>query len=364
MAAFNFSVPIYAYDQWTGIPGGNPTTGFPTGTTFSLNAGAALTTIDVVDDDRNPVGDPGGLNRFDDGYIDVPGDPSLSPSTANNDQLLSEDVTINGTTYSAGSQVELEFAFTTTTGESFWVIRIAGQNVGISGPTLPEPGTTYEVASSADGQSVPPSNIPCFLSGTLISTDKGQISIEDLSIGDLVLTKDLGYQPIRWIGRRVLDEIELAVSANLQPVKIHAGALGKGLPSTDLLVSPQHRIFVCSKIAQRMFDTREVLVAAKSLLELPGVEIATLEGPISYLHILLDGHHVIYSNGAPTESLLAGPEALKSLPTDYLRELWAIFPELVFSKCAVAPAAFIPKGRLQRKLVSRHVKNRREFDNV
>lgn len=361
MVAFNFSVPIYAYDQWTGIPSGNPTTGFPQNTTFSLNTGAVLTTIDVVDDDRNPAGDPGGLNRFDDGFIDVPGDPNLNPSTANNDQLLSQAVTINGTTYAADSQVELEFAFTTTTSETFWVIRIAGQNVGISGPTLPEPGTTYQVASSADGQSVPPSSIPCFLSGTWITTKEGQSRIEELSVGDPVLTKHHGYQPIRWIGQRILDEFDLAMNAKLQPIKIQACALGDGAPSTDLLVSPQHRVLVSSKIAQRMFATQEVLVAAKSLLELPGVEIAVLDGPISYFHILLNGHEVVFANDAPTESLLAGPEALKSLPTDYLKELLAIFPEAVFSECGAAPAAFIPKGRQQRRLISRHIKNGRSL---
>ncbi|WP_170338365.1 hypothetical protein [Ruegeria arenilitoris] len=103
MATFNFRVPIYGFDQRTGASTNN-TVGYPVGTTFSLNAGAALTVINVQDDDGTAS------QLFSDGYIDTPGDGS-SPSTANNDQVLSQAVTINGQTFQPGDQVELEFGF-------------------------------------------------------------------------------------------------------------------------------------------------------------------------------------------------------------------------------------------------------------
>jgi len=357
MVAFNFTVPIYGFDQWAGAATTN-TVNYPVGTTFSLNAGATLTVIEGEDDDGNPVGSPD--NLFSDGFIDTPGDGS-APSTANNDQVLTQPVTIDGNTYQIGDQVELEFAFTTTSGDTFWIIRIDGVNVGISGPVLPVPGTTYEVASSADGQATPFDNVPCFVAGTLIETQQGRIKIDDLSVGDNVLTKDSGYLPIRWIGRRHLDRIDLAHNPKLYPIKIEVGALGKNLPYEDLFVSPQHRVLVRSKIAHRMFDTDEVLVSAKSLLLMEGIEVAKSNNSVCYFHLLFDSHQVIYSNGAPTESLYAGPEALKSIPDQARRELFSLFPEFASPAFVDQPAVLIPSGQRQRGLIARHAKNGRDL---
>ncbi|SFR44391.1 Hint domain-containing protein [Yoonia tamlensis] len=355
MVAFNFTVPIYGFDQWVGASTNN-TISYPNGTTMTLNSSATLTVISVTDDDGNPVGSPD--NYFSDGYIDTPGNGS-SPSTGNNDQLLSQDVTINGTTYLAGSPVELEFGFTTSTGETFWIIRIDGDNVGISGPVLPTPGTTYTVNGSADGQETPVDNVPCFVAGTLITTSTGPRPIESLEVGDLVLTKDNGLQPILWIGKRALDSIDLAFKPNLRPIRIAAGSMGAGLPKQDLLVSPQHRMLVRSEIAQRMFGTDEVLVAAKSLVAAPGVASVQTDAPVCYMHMLFDAHQVVYANDAPSESLYTGPEALKSVPAQARKEIFELFPELKQAGHAPQSAAFIPKGQRQRGLVARHVKNGR-----
>lgn len=357
MAVFDFTVPIYGFDQWNGASTNN-TVSYSNGTTFSLNSNAALTVIEVQDDDGNPAGSAN--NLFSDGYIDTPGNGS-NPSTANNDQVLTQAVTINGQTFQAGDQVELEFGFTTTSGDTFWVIRIDGVNVGISGPVLPEPGTTYEVSGSSDGQATPFTNVPCFVAGTLITTTDGPVKIENLQVGDEVLASDGACYPIRWIGQRRLDKVDLEQNPNLTPILIRTGALGENLPSQDLRVSPQHRILVRSKIAQRMFDTDEVLVAAKSLLLLDGVEPDTTSGPVIYFHLLFDEHHVIYSNDAMSESLFAGPEALKSLPKAARSEVLALFPELADPGFSPRPAAFIPKGQKQRGLISRHVKNGRDL---
>nr|AIA91314.1 CAZy families GT4 protein [uncultured Gluconobacter sp.] len=98
--------------------------------------------------------------------------------------------------------------------------------------------------------------------------------IEDLRVGDLVLTKDDGPQPLRWISSRHVSAEMLAAHPNMRPIRIRAGALGEGLPLRDLIVSPQHRMLVRSKVAERMFGEEEVLVAAKHLLELDGVDVA------------------------------------------------------------------------------------------
>ncbi|MEM6897135.1 MAG: Hint domain-containing protein, partial [Pseudomonadota bacterium] len=185
MAVFNFSLPIYGFDQWSGSASTTNTVSYTNGTTFTLNDPATVTTIQVTDDDGNLAGSSD--NFFSDGFIDTPGDGSSS-STANNDQLLSQPVSINGNNYDIGDQVELEFAFTTTSGDTFWVIRIDGVNVGISGPTLPTPGTEYTVSGSADGSETPIDDIPCFTDGALVETPTGPRLIETLKAGDLVTT--------------------------------------------------------------------------------------------------------------------------------------------------------------------------------
>ncbi len=303
MAIFNFTVPIYGFDQWSGASTNN-TVGYSVGTTFSLNAGATLSVVDVQDDDGNPVGSA--LNEFDDGYIDPTGDGS-PPSTANNDQVLTQAITVNGQSFSVGDQIELEFAFTTTTGETFWVIRIDGVNVGISGSVLPTPGTTYTVASSSDGQDTPVDDVPCYTDGAMVETPDGPVAIEDLKIGDLVLTKDNGPQPIRWVGSRVPAEVELAFFPEFRPVVIEENALGDGVPNARTALSPLHRVVIDSMRANLLFGMGEVLASAKNLINGTTIHRDPSLRPV-YRHILLDEHEILFVNGLEAESLYPGTD--------------------------------------------------------
>ena len=204
--------------------------------------------------------------------------------------------------------------------------------------------------------------VPCFTAGTLIATDRGEIAVEDLNTGDRVWTRDLGFQPITWIGRRRLDATLLELWPNLRPIRIAAGALGQGLPLRDLVVSPQHRVLVRSAIAERMFGRREVLVAAKHLLGLTGIEVASDLSEVEYVHFMLGRHAVVRSNGAETESLFPGPQAMKSIPHAARSEIMTLFPELAEATTRLPePARFLPKGSMARQMTARHVKNGREL---
>lgn len=202
---------------------------------------------------------------------------------------------------------------------------------------------------------------PCFAWGTMIETEYGAMPIQDLREGMKVWTVDHGMQPIRWIGSRKLDASVLAGAPNLRPIRIKAGALGAGIPSRDLLVSPQHRVLVRSRIARKLFGEEEVLVAAKQLLQVDGIDIATDLPEIEYFHMLFDRHEIVLSEGAETESLYTGVEALKSLGHEAREEIFAIFPELRNIHEAEAPAGarLLASGRLGRKLAVRHVNNQR-----
>nr|WP_273542513.1 Hint domain-containing protein [Szabonella alba] len=153
----------------------------------------------------------------------------------------------------------------------------------------------------------------CFVRGTMIETDRSPVVIEELMRADRVETLDDGYQTIRWIGsRRILSE-ELAENPGLRPIRIRTGALGRGVPEADLRVSPQHRILVSSRIAERMFKCREILAPARQLLQINGIEVDEAADFVEYFHFLFDRHQIVFAEGKPMESLFTGIEALNAV---------------------------------------------------
>lgn len=196
----------------------------------------------------------------------------------------------------------------------------------------------------------------CFAAGTLIATARGPVRVEALRPGDLVLTMDRGYQPIRWIGSRKLDAHDLHLHPKFRPIRIRAGALGDGLPAADLVVSPQHRVFLRSRIARNMFGRDEVLAAAVQLLDIDGIDIAHDRAEVEYWHLLFDRHEIVWAEGAPCESLFTGAEALKSVPPAARAEILALLPELRHPDRRPQGARPFITGRQARKLSQRHAK--------
>ena len=197
---------------------------------------------------------------------------------------------------------------------------------------------------------------PCFTPGTLIETADGDKPVELLQPGDLVRTRDHGLQPVRWIGSTHLDAHRLDLQPNLRPITIGAGAIGCGMPAQALTVSPQHRILIRSRIAQRMFDQPEVLVAAKHLLGMDSIHTGNPPAGITYIHIMFDRHEVIRSNGAWTESFYVGPQALKGVERRIMREITALFPQLAQGQRPRAARRLL-SGREGRRLAERHARN-------
>ena len=169
--------------------------------------------------------------------------------------------------------------------------------------------------------------IPCFTPGTLIATPKGERRVEDLVVGDRVITRDNGIQEIRWVGAREMTGQELAHKAHLLPVLIRQGALGNNLPERDMLVSPNHRVLVANDKTALYFEEREVLVAAKHLTGLEGVDIVETSGT-TYIHVMFDQHEVILSDGTWTESFQPGDMSLAGVGNAQRNEILELFPEL------------------------------------
>ncbi|MBI1493166.1 Hint domain-containing protein [Halocynthiibacter styelae] len=159
----------------------------------------------------------------------------------------------------------------------------------------------------------------CFVKGTRIETIDGMMKVEDLRSNILVRTKDNGFQKILWIHSSIR-----RAAGHLAPILIRKGTLGN---TSDLRVSPQHRVLVSSWQAELLFGEGEVLTTAKSLLN--DSSIVREEGEmVEYYHVMFDNHEIIYAEGALTESFNPGKESLDALDTKTRDELLELFPQL------------------------------------
>ncbi len=137
--------------------------------------------------------------------------------------------------------------------------------------------------------------VPCFVAGTLIETAEGKMPVEVLESGDLILTRDQGYQPLRWIGQRDVD-----ATGKMAPIEIAENTFGEhGI----LRVSPLHRILIQNEMAKLLFGEPEILVAAKELVNDHSVRVRE-GGSVTYVHLLFDRHQIVISNGLENELLL------------------------------------------------------------
>lgn len=273
----------------------DPTRASWTGVTYTYT-GAAPAQIRIVDDDGS----------FDDGMNDA--------GTA---QVLAEDVTINGVTYTAGTSVENEFVLIQGGAYEVYVLRIGDDNVGLvpaeNLPT-PYPGAQFSPTESRDGLSENSgtggtdgqaySEVVCFGAGVRIATPGGGVRAGALRPGDLVMTADRGAQALSWVGRQSV--VFNGPDDPRRPVRIRAGALGAGRPERDLLVSPQHRVLVEGAGGAG-------LGPAVGFLSVPGISRVRGRARMTYVHLLLARHELLWAEGLLCESFFPGRMALRML---------------------------------------------------
>ena len=160
----------------------------------------------------------------------------------------------------------------------------------------------------------------CFAADTLILTPRGEVPILHLRPGDYVTTRDNGAQPLVCLASRRLRAADLRRNPKLRPILLQPGALGS---DRALVVSPQHGILV-------RFDGEERLVRATHLARLPGGGVRAMNGrqSVTYVHIVLDRHQIVFANGRPSESFFPGPRAMAALTSEAREELETLFPDL------------------------------------
>ena len=135
-------------------------------------------------------------------------------------------------------------------------------------------------------------SVACYCPGTLILTDRGEVPVEALGIGDTVVTAAGQHRPVKWIGRRSYAGRFVAANRNVQPIRFRAGSLGHGLPRRDLLVSPQHAMVIDG-----------VLIPAHCLVNGSTIVRDRLDR-VDYHHVELDTHDVLLAEGATSESFM------------------------------------------------------------
>lgn len=172
---------------------------------------------------------------------------------------------------------------------------------------------------------------PCFTPGTMIATPTGERAVEDLGTGDSVVTRDNGLQTIRWVGSKRITGRDLAERPHLRPVLIQKGALGDDLPVRDMYVSPNHRMLVASDRTALYFEEREVLAAAKHLINHRGIQDIHTTGT-TYMHFMFDQHQVVLANGSWSESFQPGDHSLRGLGNAQRNEILELFPDLTLAQ--------------------------------
>jgi hypothetical protein len=162
--------------------------------------------------------------------------------------------------------------------------------VTLSDVTL-EPGLTANNTTIDNGTVKDPTPAACYLAGTRLRTPRGDVAVEALREGDLVLTASGRAAPILWIGRRRYDAVLAAMAPTVHPILFRAGALGPGVPARDLRVSPLHAMVLDGTLVPAMLLVNGVSVVQ----ERPTSEIL-------YFHIELDRHDVLLAEGTAAES--------------------------------------------------------------
>jgi hypothetical protein len=140
------------------------------------------------------------------------------------------------------------------------------------------------------------SSVVCFAAGTRIATAEGETAIEDLAEGDMVVTldgADRTLAPVTWLGYRRVDLAGHPRRELVAPVCIQRGAFAENVPHRDLVVSPDHALFVDGK-----------LVIARLLLNGMTITQNLDARVVEYYHVELPRHAVLLAEGLTAESYL------------------------------------------------------------
>lgn len=169
-----------------------------------------------------------------------------------------------------------------------------------------------------------PEALSAYAAGTLIDTPDGQRPVETLAAGDSVTTLGNGSRPLRWVGRRRVEVVEMLAHPGLRPVVFAAGTVGN---ERALSVSPRQRMLIDDWRAAVYFGEDRVLVAAQALVDDQAAQVVLPAGGVDYVVLLCDRHEVLLAEGALSESFHPGDAGLAGLSLTARAEIDAVVPE-------------------------------------
>ncbi|WP_424810771.1 Hint domain-containing protein [Roseococcus sp. YIM B11640] len=214
--------------------------------------------------------------------FDIPDGDTLSPGTSVNVNFIDQngDPATTSVTYLGQS---------TTTGEPYFTFN--GQEGFVSNTEYPIGAGTAPPYAAQDFDE----SLYCFLAGTLIATPTGSVKVEDLAIGDMVLTADGGVVPVKWMGRQTIVSL-FGIDETRHPVSIAAGALGPNLPARELRVTADHALVI-----DGLLVNASALVNGSTIRRLTPSELGER---FTVYHIELDAHDVVLAEGMPAETFV------------------------------------------------------------
>ena len=229
---------------------------------------------------------------------------SIKPGQETELDILSNDHSVNGGTLTIthinGQPVLVGDKITLPSGE---IIELTATGVSVvsTNAQAGENAFAYTVEDefgNTDTGFVTLTTVPCFTAGTLIQTVSGEVPVECLVPGDLVITHDNGPRPVLWIGRS-----ERAASGHSAPIEIAKGVLGARRTTS---VSPQHRLLLGNRGASVLFGADEVLTRAIHLENGETIRRRETGSTVLYFHLLFDRHEIIRGDGVLSESFQPG----------------------------------------------------------
>ncbi|MGI3184636.1 Hint domain-containing protein [Nioella aestuarii] len=233
----------------------------------------------------------------DDDQLDWAGQDTGSAETVSIDGNIHEvqwSGTIETQFVDSDGQVHTEDLVYSYTTDGYYIIPQEGSAFD-AGCTI----SCFPTNSWKDMDGIDYDDVVCFTPDCRIETKRGPIPAGALREGDLLHTADNGLQALRWIGRSDIPGLK-RVARDLHPVLIRKDAFGPGQPARDIRVSSQHRF--CIGDAALMFHNEEMLAPAKGLVDGNRVLHNRSARAVSFVHLLLDRHELLFCEGVQTES--------------------------------------------------------------
>ena len=275
--------------------------------TLDLSGFTAAATVDLV---------PGTFSSVD-GLTDNIGiayntyiDDVIGGSGNDSFTVNSQSDTING---GAGSNTVI---FSGT--ESSYSLSVSAGTVTVADNGVVDQLTDIQTLEFSGDVTVAVSSLSCFATGTRIATRRGPVAVQNLRVGDGVTLARGGEAPVRWLGHRTVSCARHPRPWDVLPVRVRADAFGAGLPAADLVLSPDHAVFIDG-----------VLIPVRYLLN--GATVVQQPAQrVTYWHVELPAHDVLLAEGLPAESYLDtgnrtafanGGAAVMAHP-DFARRTW------------------------------------------